>query len=956
VTSRSSSVLRKLAARVADPATATPDTRVDELLRLADDLRRVRQDPAPEDPPGRLGPFVVLRPLGRGGFGRVYLARDERTGREVALKLPMHVDDECRQRLVAEARAVAKLDHPNIVTLLEVGEYEGRACLVYVFVAGATLADWIEAHGGPAPVPLAIDLVLQIADAVAHAHRHGVLHRDLKPSNVLLSARGDGEAPAARVLDFGLARAVGGTGEALTPTGHAVGTPPYAAPEQLLGSGTPTSASDVFSLGMILAELLSGRPPDADSVYRPERPDVGRLLPAARCPRDLAAFVGRCLAFEPGARPQSATDFAAELERLKAPRPWWRPRRQTRAGLARRRPRRPGLLLIAGVALSAGWFGYGEVHGWLAAQRLLGASAASAPGTLDEVRPWLAWAERHFRSEVRRTDVTDTDRTYNAWLGLVASSPDAAVSEVLSRALRRAPAELQALGAVVAPYHATAAPSLWAVTGDGSRPHSERLAAAALLAVFPPERESHAWNTLAAELTPGLTQMSESAATPWFELLTPVRAAFEAPLGEIADRKAKEEAGRVAAAGLALLWADDQDRLLKWLARCEPVQLRRLSDALRRTDGATEKLTALAAGQTPPPSSGSERVNERLRVNAALTLTLQDQSAGLDALFRDVRDPTPRTRAYYGLPAVGVDPIRWTTRALDDWERADADVLFGRVLCVAKLARDLAPTGRGEVARLLEPVYERHPDAGVHAAAAYALGIAAPDVLDHLTRKLAGTAPEPGRRWFHGPEGHVFAVHQLPEVNHRFALAIYSTTNAQFSRYQPGHLARHTIPTLKRPGQPVGWAPLEEMLGYCNWLNARPWPGRGRLKHQSFRPPTPEELQFAARGQAATRTSCGDDLDLLSDFAGFAEDWPRIAAVEPVALAPNRLGMADLIGNMQQLAVRAGAARSPDTFLFGFPYRKAKEGAARRYCEPWQFPIHPEYAQTVTFRIATTLD
>jgi serine/threonine protein kinase len=204
--------------------------------------------------PQKIGKFDILRVLGTGAQSVVFLAHDPQLQREVAIK-SLHLDsrDEARrQALMDEARTVGRLRHPNIVPIFDAGEQDGDPYLVFEYVEGRNLAEQLRETGGM-PAPHAIEAMLQILDAVEHAHRHGIIHRDLKPSNILLNADG-----VPRVMDFGIAVRVNQDGTPGISEGI-LGTPAYLAPE-CINEGRAGVQSDVFSAGLILCELLTGRP------------------------------------------------------------------------------------------------------------------------------------------------------------------------------------------------------------------------------------------------------------------------------------------------------------------------------------------------------------------------------------------------------------------------------------------------------------------------------------------------------------------------------------------------------------------------------------------------------------------------------------------------------------------------------------------------------------------------
>ena len=274
---------------------------------------------------GRIGPYEVLGPLGAGGMGEVHLARDTRLGREVALKVlpPETAHDPGRlARFEREARAVAALNHPNIVTVHAIEEIDGERVIVMERVTGRPLSAVIEPRG--LPLARVLDLAVPIADALAAAHERGVVHRDLKPANVMVSDEG-----RVKVLDFGLAKwvspseGVDTAGPTATRTleGAVVGTVPYMAPEQLRGERVDARA-DIFSFGVMLYEMASGERPfrgatSADltsAILRDEPPPLETARPDL--PPRFVQLVARCLAKEPRRRIQSAIDLRQQLQDL----------------------------------------------------------------------------------------------------------------------------------------------------------------------------------------------------------------------------------------------------------------------------------------------------------------------------------------------------------------------------------------------------------------------------------------------------------------------------------------------------------------------------------------------------------------------------------------------------------------------------------------------------------------
>src|SRR5438552_2336245 len=310
----------------------------------------------------KLGPYEIVAPLGAGGMGEVYRARDSRLGREVAIKvLPSSYcrDLDRLRRFEQEARAASALNHPNILSVYDLGTHEGAPYLVTELLDGATLRDRL--RSGALPARKAVECAVQIAQGLSTAHDRGIVHRDLKPDNIFICRDG-----RVKILDFGLAKLTVPEAEDATVTvlrlanqtsaGVAMGTAGYMSPEQVRGEKAD-ARSDIFSFGVVLYEMLSGNqafagpsPADrASAILKEDPPDLqagGRNIPAS-----LDRIVRHCLEKNPEERFQSARDLAFHLESTSSVS---EPSAAVLASLQERRPLRTLWLVLAFLALAIG--------------------------------------------------------------------------------------------------------------------------------------------------------------------------------------------------------------------------------------------------------------------------------------------------------------------------------------------------------------------------------------------------------------------------------------------------------------------------------------------------------------------------------------------------------------------------------------------------------------------------
>ncbi len=369
-------------------------------------------DPTPER--SQLGKFALLEVVGRGSFGIVYRARDTELDRIVAVKLPRlggFPSPEDVDRFLREARSAARLRHPGIVAVHEVGRIEGQLYLVYDYVAGVTLAERLGSGG--LSCSRAAELAACVAESLDHAHRLGVIHRDIKPSNILLDDEG-----RPYIADFGLAKRDAGEAT-LTLEGQVLGTPAYMSPEQARGDAHKVDPrSDVYGLGIVLYEALTGVLPFRGrgrmllAQVLEEDPRPPRRLNDT-IPRDLETVCLKAIAKDPGDRYPSAAAFAADLRRHLEGRPVLARPLGPFAKLWRRCRRKPAMAALVATIALVGSLGFaGVIWQWRRAEAHLALAererrrVVSTLGQAHETVNALSWLAME-----RPLPVTEEDRT-----------------------------------------------------------------------------------------------------------------------------------------------------------------------------------------------------------------------------------------------------------------------------------------------------------------------------------------------------------------------------------------------------------------------------------------------------------------------------------------------------------------------------------------------------------------
>jgi formylglycine-generating enzyme required for sulfatase activity/predicted Ser/Thr protein kinase len=820
--------------------------------------------------------YEVHERIGKGGMGVVYKARQVTLDRLVALKMILHgehADSEERERFKNEAQAVARLQHPNIVQVYDVGESQGLPYFSMEFCPGGSLAEKLK--GTPWEPLRAAGLVEALANAMHFAHQHDIVHRDLKPANVLL-----GEDGTPKVTDFGLARRVGQHGQ--TRTGAVMGTPSYMAPEQAAGKGKEAGpAADVYALGTILYELLTGRPPfraatDMDTlmaVVCDEPLAVRRLQP--RIDRDLETICHKCLAKDPQRRYTSAAALAEDLRRFVAGEailasPAGHLERAVK--WVRRRPAIAALLATVAVVTAAGVVGFSveyrqairRLNESREAQRqrvlaqvnqLRTAAPAAVPGILADLETERAEVLPRLRELWEQDDgAAERGRRMRVGLALLPVDPEAVKGPLVAWMLQTDdPREMLLARNRLQPYAAEFNADLWKRVAEKSASADERFRALVALAAFDPDGAG--WKTHSRTAAEGLVGANPLFLGIWTQALEPVRAQLVGPLSEVFRGRNLPERRRVAANVLATYVAEDAKTLAELAADADTEQwavLRPLLGPYREDEEVIRLLKGVLASEAGPEP---ERAAQAWRqANAAAVLLWLGHTDDVWRLWQHTATPDVRSYLVQRLGTHGIDAAVLLRRLEEE-----KDVTARRALILGLgeyTAEQLPDQERARLVPQLLAWYRDDPDAGIHGAIDWLLrhGKEGPvprkldwgqaEALQRIDRERENKPPQQ-RRWYVNGQGQTMVLtggrvdflmgsptdeagRDEDEVQHRrrfdrrYAVAAKAVTVAQFQCFlQANPQVKHSYTKRysPQPDCPIVSVTWYEAAQYCRWLS-----------------------------------------------------------------------------------------------------------------------------------------
>jgi formylglycine-generating enzyme required for sulfatase activity/tRNA A-37 threonylcarbamoyl transferase component Bud32 len=709
--------------------------------RLAEPLRT-----APSGPEKVLsfGDYEVLEKLGRGGMGVVYKARDTRLNRIVALKMILsgeHAGEADLRRFRTEAEAIARLQHPNIVQVHEVGEHDAKPFFALEFCAGGSLNRKLD--GTPWQPKEAARLVETLARAMQAAHDKKVIHRDLKPANVLLTESGE-----LKISDFGLAKKIDETGQ--TASGVIVGTPSYMAPEQAGGQSKDIGpAADIYALGAILYELLTGRPPfkaatPLDTVLQviSDEPVPPRRL-QSKTPADLETICLKCLQKDPCKRYARASELAADLRRFQAgeaiqARPV---ARLERAGKwVRRNPLLAAALTAVVVSLLLGttvaWWWAVQANQALAQEeqarkeralaqvdavlsadpKAVPALLASLEATRADVLPrlrqlWAAPEEAHAQLQRGRVG-----------LALLPVAPEMVRDWLLIWMLQvEDPREMVLLRDGLKPHGAGLRKKLWAQADDIEAPLDQRFRALVALAAF--DEQGAGWSRhagLAAEQLLGANPLHLGT---WVQALRPVRGPLLPSLTKYYHEATLLERREFAARVLADYAAEQPELLADLLLDADEKQFAVIYPKFK--DRGAEGLTLLIAeidkklpSELPSSHDDREKLAKR-QANAAVALLRMNQPVKVWPLLK--HSPDLRVRSYL---IHRFSPLGAGAQAIVKRLEEETDITIRRALLLSLGEygeKDFSQADREALLPKLREMYQKDSDPGLHASAEWLL-------------------------------------------------------------------------------------------------------------------------------------------------------------------------------------------------------------------------------------------
>ncbi len=909
--------------------------------------------------PERIGRYEPVAVLGKGSFGVVVQAHDPQLDRMVALKLQRSEAIRSRtaiDRFLREARSAAQLRHPNIVPVFEYGEFGGNHFIVYQYIDGQTLDHWIREQNPSREARVA--MVARIASALDYAHGLGIVHRDIKPANILVDAKGD-----PHVTDFGCARIDSPDLEA-TADGSLMGTPTYMSPEVVAGQARSADGrADIWALGVILYEMLSGERPFTGSIsdmFRMIAEQPAKPLSALdrTIPQDLQTICLRCLEKDPEHRFQRGQELSDDLDR------WSRgePILSRRTGIVRRlrmwAGRQPvvaallatvflALLLIAG---GSAWFSWRlqRQQAELVSRQLENLATAD-PSALPVLLENLSSLDSSVARKLEQRLVEQPDdslpvalryRLAARYLGGEVRNPlrDSQLTDTFLQALPQAGyPELEVVSQLAGNRIPELAERLWSTAlAAGTRPATQLRALCVLAGIDP---GSDAWQRAGTGLAGLLLECESADLKGACTMLQPVIGAFEGELESMyrddRDTRVREKAAEI----FSLLHNGRGERLCELAIDGTDGQLRQLRESLARNGSFV--LQWIEGNE--PAFQGADRESRQVVLRALAG----DRRAVREAFSASPGNSLPTNQLVMRCGPAGIEPDL-LAEILDD-DSANPNSVFHAVLTLGSYdLQQLYSTRRNQLLPRLLELYQAHPDAGVHSACQWLIeqwGFS--ESLQAKRKSLQTAGPQAGFDWYEDACGLCFSVLASEPAQddegspYRFCISTTEVPADMFLAWeqrladtwagQGGEqaeawaersrmiLRNQKNRALDPSPVPVTNVTWHEAALFCNGLSNRHGIESGLHVYElamlpasfvattkmpaeapgGYRLPTAREWELACRAGSNARWFVGDDRELLDGWLWHVQNSGSQLKTCGT-LRPNRNGLFDIQGNAEE--------------------------------------------------------
>ncbi len=905
--------------------------------------------------------YELQSPLGGGGMGIVVQAIDRRLQRKVAIKflnLRQMGSSQGLERFQTEAISNARVQHPNIVQIHEVGEQDGIPYLVLEFCDGGDLAT--KTNGRPQAPRWSASLVASICSALNAAHQAGLIHRDIKPANILFTSD---QIP--KLADFGLSKQLDGD-SGLTHAGTVLGTPSYMAPEQTsVEPDTVSQTADIYSLGAVLYELLVGRPPfkgqtTVETLHQVKFLDpvpLRKLRP--EIPRDLETICLKCLHKERDQRYQSAMALAADLQAFLEHRPILaRPVTLVDRSIkfARRSPWLATLMVMLPLSVLLGAASVWTVASMERASSerqseqlqvaglataIINADVGHLPDLLQQMEIRRESVERQLQqmwSEMAES-ATKSQRL-NVSLALLSSNA-AHHDFVWQHLMEATPEQLPVITRTLAAHSDSFSSQCLSRLREPKRTNVQRFRIATALAIDEPSQSTWVNRDEAVVVARELVNVAPSQLGRWRGLLLPVMDHLTLPLQDIRRDAAVPEQSRLFAIDLlSEHLANDAEKLFELLVESEPTSFRLILGRIPENHESMMQLAKDCLHQSRPLATNDE-ANEllaRRQAKAAAFLLHRGHGDSVWPLLKHSPDPGLRGFLIDQFPRLEVPFSTIYERLLVE---PDTSIRFALLLCLGGYNLQDSEIGLPtEVHDQLRHWYANESNAGVHSAIEWLYRRLGVETIESHESALTTfrRAMDQHHGWFVSSQGQTFAIvdassfmmgsmddemgrdwdetHHHRMVDRTFAIATTEVTRGAVLRWRPDFeiIQRGT---RSRTDCPIGAIDWYDAAAYCNWLSEQDgipedqWcyepnedgeyaPGMkardGFLELEGYRLPTEAEWEYACRAGTVTRRYYGDANSLLTQYA-WHSPYADDQCHEVGLLRPNDFGLFDMLGN-----------------------------------------------------------